>query len=70
MSSVGNGLIVAGILLVVAGVFAKFGWLGWIGHLPGDFRIQGERSVFYFPIATMLLFSVFFTLIVNLLRKL
>jgi len=66
---VGNVLIVVGIVLVLAGVSAKYGLMGWFGHLPGDLRIKGEHGAFYFPITTMVLLSVLLSIIVNLLRK-
>jgi len=70
INGIGNGLIFAGILLVIAGVLAKYGLMGWFGHLPGDIRIKGEHGAFYFPITTMVLLSVLLSVIVNLLRKL
>ncbi len=30
----------------------------WFGHLPGDIRIEGERTFIYAPIASMLVVSV------------
>ena len=70
INGIGNGLIFAGILLVIAGVLAKYGLMGWFGHLPGDIRIKGEHGAFYFPITTMVLLSVLLSVIVTLLRKL
>jgi hypothetical protein len=69
-SGVGNGLILFGIVLVLAGVLAKYGLLGWFGHLPGDIRIKGEHGAFYFPLTTMILLSILLSVMVNLLRKL
>lgn len=66
---VGNVLIISGIVLVLAGVAAKYGLMGWFGHLPGDLRIKGEHGAFYFPITTMVLLSVLLSIIVNLLRR-
>jgi hypothetical protein len=43
--------------------------LHWIGRLPGDIRIERENFRFYFPLATMILFSILLTVIVNLVRK-
>jgi len=68
-SGTGNLLILAGIALVLAGVLAKYGLMGWFGHLPGDFRIKGEHGAFYFPLTTMILISVVLSLVLNLLRK-
>jgi len=44
--------------------------LNWIGRLPGDIRIEKENFRFYFPIVTMILFSLLGTLIIWLIRKL
>lgn len=43
--------------------------LNWVGRLPGDIRIEKENVRFYFPITTMILFSVLLTVIVNLIRR-
>jgi hypothetical protein len=66
----GNWLIVAGILLVLVGVMAKFGLLGWFGHLPGDIGFKGEHGAFYFQLTSMLLVSLLFNIVVFLFRKL
>lgn len=42
----------------------------WIGNLPGDIRIEKENVKFYFPITTMILLSVLFTLIIWIYKKL
>lgn len=68
-SGVANWLIVGGIVLVAVGLLAKYGLLGWFGHLPGDIRIKGEHGSFYFPITTMLLISVVLSVLVNLFRR-
>lgn len=68
----GKYLIVAGVAIILVGVLVYFfhDKLGWLGRLPGDIRIEGENSRFYFPITTMILISLGVTIIVNLLRKL
>lgn len=64
-------LILAGIQLVIAG----FLWyvlgdrLNWIGRLPGDIRIEKENFRFYFPITTMIVFSIALSLLLYLARK-
>jgi hypothetical protein len=69
-SGIGNILILAGIVLLLAGVLAKYGLMGWFGHLPGDIRIKGEHGAFYFPLTTMIVLSIVLSLLVSLLRKL
>ena len=67
----GKYIIVFGIVVIVVGAIVYFfgNKLHWIGRLPGDIRIERENFRFYFPLTTMILFSVLLTLIINLLRK-
>jgi H+/Cl- antiporter ClcA len=67
----GKYIIFFGVIAVVVGLVIYFfgNKLHWIGRLPGDIRVEKENFRFYFPITTMILFSVLLTLIVNLLRK-
>ena len=56
--------------MVVGLVVYFFGHkLHWIGRLPGDIRIERENARFYFPLTTMLLFSVLLTVIINLVKR-
>ena len=67
----GRTLIVMGIVLVVVGLIVTFaGRLPFrLGHLPGDIRIEGKNSVFYFPITTCILLSAILTLVMWLFRR-
>lgn len=67
----GKYIILFGAIIVIVGIIIYFfgDKLHWIGRLPGDIRIEKENTRFYFPITTMILFSVLLTIIVNLLRK-
>ncbi|MEN9282832.1 MAG: hypothetical protein RLZZ179_325 [Verrucomicrobiota bacterium] len=62
-------LIIAGIVLVIAGLTWK--WLVRIpiGRLPGDFLIERPGVRVYLPITSMLLASALLTLISSWLRK-
>lgn len=64
----GKILIVIGILIVLMGVIFYFfhNKLGWIGNLPGDIRIERGNFKFYFPVATMILFSVLISLLLQI----
>jgi len=62
----GRLLITAGVILVVAGVIAT---LLPLGRLPGDIRIEGKNSFFYFPLVTCLLLSVVLSLVMWLFRR-
>jgi hypothetical protein len=72
MPQLGKILITIGVILVIAGLIVYFAGnkLGWIGHLPGDIRIEKENFRFYFPITTMILISVTLTLILWIVKKL
>ena len=62
----GRVLITAGLVLVVAGVIAM---VVPLGRLPGDFRIHGKNSSVYFPLATCLLLSLVFSLLMWLFKR-
>jgi hypothetical protein len=53
--AVGKLLIVAGLMLVAAGVLGMLGERLGLRCPPGDIVLRGERSAFSFPIATCLL---------------
>jgi predicted Na+-dependent transporter len=63
----GKVLAAIGVVLLVIGLSVSYApWLvNWFGKLPGDIRIEGERSSVFIPITSMLLVSVILTLIVN-----
>ncbi|MEX0994456.1 MAG: DUF2905 domain-containing protein, partial [Balneolaceae bacterium] len=71
-SELGKWLILFGALLILAGLIVYFfgGKLGWIGNLPGDIRIERENFSFYFPVTTMILASIFFSLLLTLAFRL
>lgn len=66
---IGNVLVVAGIGLVVVGVAVRLGLFGWFGNLPGDIRIEGERSRVFAPITSMLIVSVVASVALNLIGR-
>lgn len=65
-----KGLIIAGIILIVVGIFLYFvpGLFNWFGKLPGDVRIDKENSKVFFPITSMIIISILLTIIVNVIR--
>jgi len=67
----GKYLIIIGLLIVAAGVILYFfhDKLQWIGRLPGDIRIERENTRIYFPVTTMILFSLLLSLLIRLFRK-
>jgi hypothetical protein len=70
-SETGKYIIVFGAGVIVIGIIIYFfhDKLHWIGRLPGDIRIEKENFRFYFPITTMILFSILITIIVRIVRK-
>ncbi|HUR12262.1 MAG TPA: DUF2905 domain-containing protein [Flavitalea sp.] len=67
----GKYIVFAGITIVVVGILIYFfhDRLHWIGRLPGDVRIEKENVRFYFPITTLILFSILLSVIIWLVRK-
>lgn len=65
-------LITLGIVLVAAGLlFTYAGRLPFrLGRLPGDIYVQGKNSSFYFPLATCIVLSILFSLVMWIVRKL
>lgn len=72
MQYMGRILIIAGIILILAGIILVIpgNKLGWLGHLPGDIRIERENFRFYFPITTLLIISLLINLMIWVIRKL
>jgi hypothetical protein len=67
--SVGQLIVVVGLVLVVVGLLTMKGWLGWFGHLPGDVRVERPNVRVYVPIASMLLISIVFSVLSYVLRR-
>ena len=70
-SNTGKYIILGGILIVILGVIIYFfhDKLHWIGRLPGDIRIERENFKFYFPITTMIVFSLAATVIIFIVKR-
>ena len=60
-------LIIAGLVLVAAGVVVKLGLP--LGRLPGDIVLKRGDSTFYFPIVTCIVVSVVLTIVSALMRR-
>ena len=70
MHQIAKLIILVGVILLVIGLILYFlgEKLNWIGHLPGDIRVEKENFKLYFPITTMLLFSILVTVIFRLVK--
>lgn len=71
-SDTGKWIIVLGVCVVLAGIVIYFfhDRLHWIGRLPGDIRVEKENFRFYFPITTMIIFSLVLTVIIQVIKRL
>lgn len=67
----GKYIVLIGLAVIVIGALIYFfhDKLHWIGRLPGDIRIEKKNFRFYFPITTMIIFSVLLTMIIRLVKK-
>ncbi len=68
--NLGRFLILAGIIIIVIGVFLAF-WdkIPLLGKMPGDIYIKKKNFTFYFPIVTSIILSIIISLILYLFRK-
>jgi hypothetical protein len=62
-------LVAVGIGLILVGLLFWSGSLSWFGRLPGDIRLERESVRVYFPIVSMLIVSVVFSLVLYLIRR-
>jgi len=67
----GNTIIIVGGIIVAIGLIVRFApWaVSWFGNLPGDVRIENERSSVFIPITSMIIVSVAGSIVVNLLIR-
>ena len=61
---VGVAIVIAGLIVWLLGDKLRF-----IGRLPGDIRIDRDNVKVFIPITTMLLVSIFLSLIMWLVQK-
>ncbi|HXS53828.1 MAG TPA: DUF2905 domain-containing protein [Usitatibacter sp.] len=64
-----RGLVIVGIILVLAGLL--WPWLSKVpfGRLPGDIRVEGEHGGFFFPITTCVVISIVLSLLLWIFRR-
>jgi len=62
-------LVIAGLVLVAAGLLWPFLQKAGLGRLPGDILIRRENWHFYFPLTTSLLLSLVISLLLWLFNK-
>ncbi len=71
MAEIGKGLVVLGILIVLAGgVFMLLGRINVpLGRLPGDIVYRGKNSTVYFPLMTSIVVSVVLSVVLYLISR-
>jgi hypothetical protein len=62
-------LVIFGVAVVAIGLLVWSGALSWLGHLPGDVRIDRGNVKVFIPFTSMILVSLVLTLLLNLLRR-
>lgn len=62
-------LIIAGLILLVAGLLWPFLAKLGLGRLPGDIVIRRENFAFYLPITTSIIVSLVLSLLFWLFRR-
>jgi hypothetical protein len=63
----GKLLVIGGVVLVLLGLVVMAGFP--LFRLPGDFTVRRGPVTFYFPLASSILLSILFTLLMLLFRK-
>lgn len=67
--TVGPAVVLLGVALIIVGVLIWAGGLGWFGRLPGDIRIERDSVHICVPIVSMIVVSIFLTLVLALIRR-
>lgn len=67
--TVGLVIVGLGVAVVVIGIVVAAGGFDWFGRLPGDLRLEGERSRVFIPITSMIIISVVLTILANLFLR-
>ncbi len=71
MPQISKIFITIGFVLIISGLIIWFAGnkIQWIGNLPGDIKIEKENMKFYFPVTTMIVFSILLSLIIWIFKK-
>ena len=70
MREIGKFIVIIGISTTLVGLAVWSGFMPkWLGHLPGDIRIERDGSTFYFPIVTCVIISIVLSLIMSIFRR-
>jgi Protein of unknown function (DUF2905) len=70
MNELGKLMVIAGVMLIIAGAIC---WSGfgrhWLGRLPGDINYTRGNFSVHFPLVTCILVSLILSLIFWIFRK-
>ncbi|MCA9989059.1 MAG: DUF2905 domain-containing protein [Anaerolineales bacterium] len=71
MIDLGRLLVIIGLAITFVGIviLVAVRFFPWLGHLPGDFRLEGDNYRIYFPLATMILISILGTILLNVIIR-
>jgi hypothetical protein len=71
MTDIGRLLIIIGLVIAFTGLLILIAvrFFPWLGNLPGDIRIETQKSKVYIPMATMILVSVLATILLNIVIR-
>ncbi|MBI5958719.1 MAG: DUF2905 domain-containing protein [Chloroflexi bacterium] len=74
LNSSGRVIMLLGVALLVLGglvvILSRVPILKHLGHLPGDIHIQRGNFACFFPITTMIVISILFSLALTLIVRL
>ncbi|HHX66051.1 MAG TPA: DUF2905 domain-containing protein [Chloroflexi bacterium] len=70
MEGLGRTLLITGGAIVLLGlIFFLAGRIPFLGRLPGDIRIEGDRVSCFIPLTSMILLSLLLTVIINVILR-
>jgi hypothetical protein len=73
MVNLGRMLIIFGLIVIVLGLLLSYGGkipiLNKFGKLPGDFMIEKDGFILYFPLASSLILSLIVYLILKVFER-
>jgi len=64
-------IFIGGIIVAIGLLYTYFPQaISWFGNLPGDIKIEKPNTKVYFPITSMIVLSVLFSLVMRLMKVL